>query len=216
MTRRSDPETARAGGLSRRAFLKGAGGVAAAGLAVDAASAAAAGARQGEPQRLSGEVEIELSINGSKRKLKVEPRTTLLSALRHRVDPPLTGSKLVCDSGACGACTVWLDRKPVYSCMLLAVDAVGREITTIEGLSRSGEATAVQRAFVAQDASMCGFCTPGFVMSLSACLAKKPDATLDEIQGACSGNLCRCGTYPKLFEAALAVARGDSGAKGGR
>jgi aerobic-type carbon monoxide dehydrogenase small subunit (CoxS/CutS family) len=100
--------------------------------------------------------------------------------------------------------------------MLLAVDAVGREITTIEGLSRSGEATAVQRAFVAQDASMCGFCTPGFVMSLSACLAKKPDATLDEIQGACSGNLCRCGTYPKLFEAALAVARGDSGAKGGR
>src|SRR5688572_4774735 len=176
--------------LSRRALFKGAGVVAAGGLIGDAALAARA--RLG-PTVLEGEVELELSINGAKQKLAVEPRTTLLSALRNHCQPPLTGSKLVCDRGSCGACTVHVDGRPVYSCMTLAADAVGHEVTTIEGLARDGELTALQRAFCEHDASMCGFCTPGFVMAITACLDAKPEATLEEIKRACSGNLCRCG-----------------------
>lgn len=190
--------------LSRRALFKGAGVVAAGGLIGDAALAASS--RLG-PNVLEGELELELSINGAKQKLSVEPRTTLLSALRTRCNPPLTGSKLVCDRGSCGACTVHVDGRPVYSCMTLAVDAAGHEVTTVEGLSRDGELTDVQRAICEHDGSMCGFCTPGFVMSITACLREKPGATLEDIQHACSGNLCRCGTYPYLFEAALAAGR---------
>jgi xanthine dehydrogenase YagT iron-sulfur-binding subunit len=195
---------ARGPSLSRRALFKGAGVVAAGGLVGEAAAAASASLG---PAVLEGETEIELTINGASRKVSVEPRTTLLSALRNRCDPPLTGSKLVCDRGSCGACTVHLDDRPVYSCMTLAVDAVGRRVTTIEGLARDGELTEVQRAICEHDGSMCGFCTPGFVMSITACLRDEPGATLDEIRRACSGNLCRCGTYPFLFDAALAAGR---------
>ncbi|HVS11689.1 MAG TPA: (2Fe-2S)-binding protein, partial [Planctomycetota bacterium] len=145
--------------------------------------------------------------NGAKQKVKVEPRTTLLNALRNHCEPPLTGAKLVCDHGSCGACTVLLDGRPVYACMQLAANAAGREVTTVEGLAKGGELTPVQQAFVEHDALMCGFCTPGFVVSVSACLKEKPSATLDEIKTACSGNLCRCGTYPKIFEAALAAGK---------
>jgi xanthine dehydrogenase YagT iron-sulfur-binding subunit len=205
---------ARSNALSRRAFFHGAGVVAAAGMIGEAA--AAAGARSAaEPVRFAGEVEIELSINGALQKLKVEPRTTLLNALRNHCQPPLTGTKLVCDRGSCGACTVHLDGKPVYSCMTLAVDAVGRRITTIEGLSKPGELNEVQRAFCEHDAAMCGFCTPGFVMSLSACLDAKPASSLDEIKHAVAGNLCRCGTYPHVFEAALSAGRALNARKQG-
>jgi xanthine dehydrogenase YagT iron-sulfur-binding subunit len=186
-------------GLTRRSFLKGAGGVTAGGLVGQ--SAAAARSAQG-PQRTSGPVELELSVDGA-----------LLNALRNHCDPPITGPKLGCDHGSCGACTVLLDGKPVYACMLLALDAVGREITTVEGLSAGDELSVVQQAFVEKDATMCGFCTPGFVVSVTACLERKPDASLDEIQQACSGNLCRCGTYPQVFEAALEAGRRM---KGGR
>jgi len=207
--------------LSRRSFLKGSGVLAASGIASRAAAEPGAGlAWQAEPERLSGTAELALSINGEERKLSVEPRTTLLNALRNHCEPPLTGAKLVCDHGSCGACTVHLDGRPVYACMLLAADAVGREVTTVEGLSSGdgGELTAVQRAFCEHDASMCGFCTPGFVMSVTACLARKPGATLEEIKSACSGNLCRCGTYPHLFQAALDAGRrmGAGSTKGGR
>ena len=205
---------ARENELSRRAFFQGAGIVAAGGLLVEGAHAATRG-QGAAPAVLAGEVDVELSINGFKQNVKVEPRTTLLNALRNHCDPPLTGSKLVCDRGSCGACTVHLDGRPVYSCMALAVDAAGREVTTIEGLAKDGELTDVQRAFCEHDASMCGFCTPGFVMSITACLNRKPDATLDEIRHACAGNLCRCGTYPFLFEAALAAGR-SMRAKGGK
>ncbi len=192
--------------FSRRAFLKGAGGAGAGGLLGQAAQAARSLAPQ-DPARSSGTLELELSINGESRALSVEPRTTLLDALRCRLDPALTGSKLVCDRGACGACTVHLDGRPVYACMLLALDAVGREVTTVEGLARDGRLSPVQQAFVDKDALMCGFCTPGFVMSVSACLARDPAASLDVVRAACSGNLCRCGTYPHVFEAALEAGR---------
>jgi aerobic-type carbon monoxide dehydrogenase small subunit (CoxS/CutS family) len=220
--------------LSRRALLKGAG-IAAAGGMMSEAALAAARAMQAGPARLSGEVEIELSINGAKQRVKVEPRTTLLNALRNHCAPPLTGAKLVCDGGSCGACTVHLEGKPVYSCMLLAADCVGREVTTVEGLAPSPKSAsstpagelvaqlpgadrlnAVQRAFCEHDAAMCGFCTPGFVMSITAALKANPTATLDQIKSACSGNLCRCGTYPHVFEAALTAGRAMAAQQGAK
>jgi len=207
-----DDATARAG-FTRRSLFRGAGALAAGGLAADAARAASAAAAG--PARFEGQVEIELKINGAAQKVSVEPRTTLLNALRNHCSPPLTGAKVVCDRGSCGACTVHLDGQPVYSCMTLAIDAVGREVTTIEGVAREGELNEVQRAICEHDGSMCGFCTPGFVMSITACLKNKPDASLDEIKRACSGNYCRCGTYPHLFDAALAAGRSIR-AKGGK
>jgi xanthine dehydrogenase YagT iron-sulfur-binding subunit len=190
--------------VSRRSFLKGAGGVAAASGALGAAQAFAAGPTV---ERISGTTEIELLVNGEKRKVRVEPRTTLLNALRNHCEPPVTGPKLVCDRGSCGACTVLVDKQPVYSCLQLAVDCTEKAITTVEGLAVDGKLSAVQEAFVAHDALMCGFCTPGFVMSVTACLERNPRATREELQRACSGNLCRCGTYPRVFEAALEAGR---------
>ncbi|TAJ15844.1 MAG: (2Fe-2S)-binding protein [Planctomycetota bacterium] len=205
--------------LSRRRFLRtvgaasavGAAGGGVLGAAVVAGAAAQAQPRTAEPDKLAGELEIELDVNGAKQKCMVEPRTTLLSALRDRLEPALTGTKLVCDNGNCGACTVLVDGEPVYACLTLAVRARGRKVTTIEGVAKDGELSALQQSFCEHDALMCGFCTPGFVMSISACLAKKPGASLDEIKHACAGNLCRCGTYPHIFDAALAVARGAQG-----
>ncbi|MEO6709334.1 MAG: (2Fe-2S)-binding protein [Planctomycetota bacterium] len=196
--------------VSRRSFLKGAGGVAAASTALGAAQAFASSP---QVERMTGSTEIELSINGAKRKLKVEPRTSLLNALRNHCEPPLTGAKLVCNQGSCGACTVFVDKKPVYACMLLAMDCIEKPIATVEGLAVDGKLSAVQEAFVARDALMCGFCTPGFVMSVTACLEKNPKATREEIQKFCSGNLCRCGTYPRVFEAALEAGKQMLGGK---
>ena len=119
------------------------------------------------------------------------------------------GPKLVSDAGACGACTVLLEGA-VYSCLVLAVDAAGKKVTTVEGLGTPDNLNAVQAAFVEQDALMCGFCTPGFVTTISAYLKKNPNPTLDEVREACKGNFCRCGTYPRIFEAALAAAKKES------
>ena len=135
---------------------------------------------------------------------------TLLRALRENLG--LTGTKLVCDRGSCGACTVHLDGKPVTSCMMLAVDARGHDVTTIEGLGTPARIHPVQAAFVAADALQCGFCTPGMVMSVAAALNQNPGADLAEIRHATSGNICRCGTYPHVFQAALNAAKGN-GAK---
>jgi len=214
---RTKPEREQA--LTRRSFLKGAGIVAgastlAAGIAEQAAPQAAPAASG--PKRLSGAVELELELNGAKRKLTVEPRTTLLSALRERAQPPLTGTKLVCDQGTCGACTVLLDGRPVYSCTTLALSAAGRSVRTVEGLATGGELSPLQREFCTHDATMCGFCTPGFLMAITACLERKPAASLDEIKDACSGNLCRCGTQPQVFAAALAAGRALQGGGGKR
>jgi xanthine dehydrogenase YagT iron-sulfur-binding subunit len=198
----------------RRRFLKGVG-IAGAGAAIadklwseaEAEEAQAAGS----DRVLSGTVEITLDVNGQKRTARVEPRTTLLNTLRNNLDPPVTGPKLVCDLGTCGACTILLDGKPVYSCLVLAVDARARKITTVEGLGTPEALSPIQAAFVEHDALMCGFCTPGFITTISAYLKKNPNPTLAEVREACKGNFCRCGTYPRVFEAALAAAKAGNG-----
>ena len=197
---------------SRRRFLKGVG-IAGAGAALadhlaQTAEAEAAAAQAGAAKLpTAATLGLTLEVNGRRRPVSVEPRTTLLSALRSHLDPPVTGAKLVCDQGTCGACTVLLDGKPVYSCLVLAADAAGKKVTTIEGLGTPESPNAVQAAFVEQDALMCGFCTPGFVTTVSAYLKKNPNPTLAEVREACKGNFCRCGTYPRVFEAALAAAK---------
>jgi aerobic-type carbon monoxide dehydrogenase small subunit (CoxS/CutS family) len=149
-------------------------------------------------------VPITLQVNGKPIKLTVEPRVTLLDALRNMT--PLTGNKEVCDRATCGACSMFVDDKLVYSCSMLAIEAQGKQITTIEGLGQPGNLSPVQAAFVEQDALMCGYCTPGFVMSVTALLRKNPKPTEAEVRHACSGNLCRCGTYPRILQAALKAA----------
>lgn len=147
---------------------------------------------------------IRLTVNGDAHDLDVEPRRTLLDALRE--DLHLTGAKPGCNMGNCGACTVIVDGEAVYSCLTLAVECQGRAITTIEGLSRGGALDPVQEAFVRYDALQCGFCTPGQILALKALLAHNPHPSDDEIERGMSGNLCRCGAYVKIREAARALA----------
>ena len=194
---------------SRRRFLKGVGMVSAGAAFADQLLIEAEGAETAATQPVSGKVSVLLQINGQKRTAQIEPRTTLLNTLRNHLEPALTGPKLVCDMGTCGACTVLLDGKPVYSCLVLGVDAVGKQITTVEGLGSPEALNGVQHAFVENDALMCGFCTPGFVTTISAYLKKNPNPSLSEVREACKGNFCRCGTYPRVFEAALAAAKGN-------
>lgn len=197
-------------GLSRRGFLKGVG---AAAVATDAllnrlplASAdEAASVNPNEP--VAGNVKISLQINGQPRPVTVEPRTTLLSALRDRLDPAVTGPKLVCDAGTCGACTVLMDGKAVYGCSVLAIDAVGKSITTVEGIGTPENLNPVQAAFIQKDGMMCGFCTSGFITTITGFLRKNPNPTLEQVREGCKGNFCRCGTYPHVFEAALEAAK---------
>jgi xanthine dehydrogenase YagT iron-sulfur-binding subunit len=197
---------------SRRRFLKGVGIVGAGAAFADKLLIEAEGTdAAADNQALTGNVPVVLQINGQKREVRIEPRTTLLNTLRNHLEPPLTGPKLVCDMGTCGACTVLLDGKPVYSCLVLGVDAVGKQITTVEGLGSPEAMNQVQHAFVENDALMCGFCTPGFVTTISAYLKKNPNPSLAEVQEACKGNFCRCGTYPRVFEAALAAAKAGAG-----
>ncbi len=192
--------------FSRRAFLKGIG-VGALTSAARPFRAFAQGAQGADSRSLGPDaVEITLDINGAPTSLKVEPRVTLLDALRNRLDK--TGSKLVCDRGTCGACSVLLDGRPVYGCMVLAVDAVGKKITTIEGLGTPEQPDPVQRAFVECDALMCGFCTPGFVVAGRALLNNNPKPSREQIVRGLSGNLCRCGTYPHIIDAIQKASQG--------
>ena len=140
-----------------------------------------------------------LRVNGADRTLALEPRRTLLDALRH--DLQLTGTKKVCDMGDCGACTVLIDGKAMYSCLLLAVDCADRDITTIEGLAENGSLDPVQQAFIEADAFQCGFCTSGQIMSLRGLLNDDPSPDDAAIERAVSGNLCRCGAYQHIIEA---------------
>jgi aerobic-type carbon monoxide dehydrogenase small subunit (CoxS/CutS family) len=192
-------------GFSRRGFLKGAG-VAAAGAAMgNAAVDVLAQEKESRPILGPEPLSVTLNINGQSKSLQIEPCTTLAEALRGPAD--LTGTKIVCDRGSCSACTVWLDGTPVCSCMMLAMDARGKQIKTIEGLASDGQLHPVQSQFIEHDAMQCGFCTPGMVMSCAALLERNKNPTLDDVKQACSGNLCRCGTYPKVFDATLAAAK---------
>jgi aerobic-type carbon monoxide dehydrogenase small subunit (CoxS/CutS family) len=157
-----------------------------------------------------GATTITLNVNGVAKRVSLEPRTTLAEALRDELH--LTGTKIVCDRGSCSACTVLLDGTPVNSCMTFALDAVDRKIITIEGLGDPAHLHPVQAAFVEHDGMQCGYCTPGMVMSCTALLDRNPNPTAADVQQAISGNLCRCGTYPKVVEAALAAARSRKGA----
>lgn len=147
---------------------------------------------------------IALHVNDVEHTLVLEPRRTLLDALRS--DLHLTGTKKVCDMGDCGACTVLVDGRAMYACLLLAVDCQGRPITTIEGVARDGQLDPVQEAFIEADALQCGFCTPGQIMSLRALLSAIPRPSEADLVRAVSGNLCRCGAYANILRAARIVA----------
>ena len=180
-------------GVSRRGFLKGVG-VGSMATGIMSAVRPIAEAAGANPDVVGpGECAVTLKINGQTHRLNLEPRVTLLDALRDHLD--LTGTKKVCDRGTCGACTVLFDDEPVYSCSLLAVEAQGHDIKTIESLGTPSRLTAVQKAFVEHDAQQCGFCTPGFVLATTALLKRHPRPTGDQIRFGLGGNLCRCGTY---------------------
>src|SRR5580693_6537639 len=192
--------------FSRRGFLKGAG-VTAATSVIETANALARDAKDAlHNDRVLGPeaLPVKLHINGREHPVVIEPRDTLAQTLRDNL--LLTGTKVVCDRGSCSACTVWIDKIPALACMTLSIDTAGREITTIEGLSHGDKMHPVQAAFVKHDAMQCGFCTPGMVMSCAALLERNPNPNLDDVKHAVSGNLCRCGTYPKVFAATLDVA----------
>ena len=194
------------GKFTRRRFLEGAGLGAATTVAIDCKPPEVAEGA-GDVEALGPKaVPVVLRVNGADKKLSVEPRQTLAEVLRTELG--MTGTKVVCDRGACSACTVWIDDVPVNSCMTFVLDAVGREVTTIEGLAKNGQLHPVQREFIAHDAAQCGFCTPGMVMSCAALLHRKPSPSLDDVRAAVSGNLCRCATYPKVFSATLAASKG--------
>jgi xanthine dehydrogenase YagT iron-sulfur-binding subunit len=187
-------------GVSRRDFLKISTISAAAVPILGTKVVQAAGA----PVKVygPGKVPVELTINGQKHSLQLEPRVTLLDALRDQLE--ITGAKRVCDRGECGACTVLLDNKTVYACSVLAIEAQGKAITTIEALMQGETLHPIQQAFVDNDASQCGFCTPGFVVAFKAVLDKNPNASPEEIRHGLTGNVCRCGTYHGIH---LAIAQ---------
>ena len=202
--RESPPE--RPSGLTRRDFIKISGIGAAVPLVLGPKLVHAAG--EDVVVHGPGKTSIVLLINGKKLTAELEPRVTLLEALRNNFD--LTGAKNVCDRGTCGACTVLLEGKPVYACSVLAIDAQGKNITTIEGLSEGDALTPLMQAFVDHDAQQCGFCTPGFIVATTHFLQQHPDPTADDIRRGLSGNFCRCGTYDGI----RAVALSKSGALG--
>jgi xanthine dehydrogenase YagT iron-sulfur-binding subunit len=194
--------------VSRRDFLKSAG-VTGLATAVTSVAVPDAGAQTGPAVVGPGDVPVTLMVNGNRVDLKIEPRVTLLDALRNRAD--LTGNKRVCDRGTCGACTMIVDGRTVYACSTLAIEAQGRQIRTVDGLSTGNALHPVQQAFCDVDALMCGFCTPGFVVATVAVLEKYPNATREQISKGLDGNICRCGTFVRIMEAAVkarGVARG--------
>ena len=190
--------------FTRRGFLKGAG--AGAVTAAVAPAVLVSGAKTATAQEAEGVMSatITLDVNGQSHNVDVEARTTLADALRDRLE--ITGPKVVCDRGECGACTVEMDGKLVFSCMTLAMDAQGRKIETVEGMADGDNLHPLQEAFVEKDALMCGFCTPGFLVSSKSLLDANDNPTPEEVREGLSGNICRCGTYPHVFEAVMSAA----------
>lgn len=203
--------------ISRRKFLKGAG-LGTVGLAVGGSViATSARTTPAAPDRNvlgPASAHLALHVNGTTHTLTVEPRETLAEVLRNHLH--LTGTKISCDRGACGACTVLADNTPICSCSTLAHDAAGKNILTVEGLMDGDRLSALQQSFIDHDGMQCGFCTPGLIMSCAALLHHTPHPSMDEVREAVSGNLCRCGSYPKVFDAVLDAAKsiGTKGALG--
>jgi xanthine dehydrogenase YagT iron-sulfur-binding subunit len=213
--KRKSKQSSSNAGWSRRDFLKISGVSAAvplAGSLVASASALAVETAHEADAAVQGpgKAPVTLTVNGKNRSAQLEPRVTLLDALRDQFE--LTGAKRVCDRGTCGACTVLMDGKAVYSCSILAIDAQGKAISTVEGLSEGGKLHPIQQAFIDNDAQQCGFCTPGFVMATKAFLNQHPHPTLEQIKHGMGGNFCRCGTYAGMRAAVMQAAKATKGA----
>ena len=198
-----EPPAKPASGFSRRGFIQGVG-----------IGGGAIGVLEGQAQAAPGvsgpgPVPITLQLNGKPVTVSVEPRVTLLDALRNYLD--MTGAKKVCDRGTCGACTVLINGKTAYACSVLAIDAQGKKIETIEGLPANNPISA---AFVDHDAQQCGYCTPGFVMATKGLLDRQPNPSPSDVQHGLSGNLCRCGTYIGMRKAVLQAAKTRGGKNG--
>ncbi|MFC1555637.1 (2Fe-2S)-binding protein [candidate division KSB1 bacterium] len=197
-------------GVSRRSFLKGVGtgvvstavipGISAAKESIDSLASPAKGVT---------EARISLTVNGKKHRVNVESRMTLTQVLRDELE--LMGTKIGCDNGECGCCTVLLDGEPVYSCLTLAMDADGKNVTTIEGIAEDGKLSPVQQAFIDNDAYQCGYCTPGQILTATALLENGPHLSKNEIKKGMSGNLCRCSSYQNIFAAVQDAARKAGG-----
>ena len=198
-----DPEKPEQIDRSRRNFLKTAGAVSTVPLVAGIAGAAVADAQTGAAVVGPGDVPIQLMVNGKRLNLNIEPRMTLLNALRNKAD--LTGNKRGCDRGVCGACTMIIDGRTAYSCSTLAIEVQGKQIRTVDGLANGATLHPVQQAFCDRDALMCGFCTPGFVMATVALIEKHPNPTPAQVKAGLDGNICRCGTFTRIMEAATSV-----------
>jgi xanthine dehydrogenase YagT iron-sulfur-binding subunit len=192
--------------LNRRNFLRTTGVV---GLAETIAAPVELAAESAPVAVGPGDVPVRLNVNGRQIDLMIEPRVTLLDALRTRAN--LTGNKRGCDRGACGACTMLVDGRSVYSCSTLAIEVQGKQIRNVDGLASGDRLHPVQQAFCDKDALMCGFCTPGFIMASVALLEKNPNASPEQIKKGLDGNICRCGTFSRIFEAVSSVKGGQRG-----
>lgn len=203
-----DPKSVK--GISRRNFLKGFG-ITTVGAAVFESGQATKNLKAAGLLNVSDSIPIEgakmiLYVNSKEYSVHIKPKETLAEVLREKLE--LTGTKTGCERGSCGACTVLIDDNPVNSCMFLAVDAVGKRITTIEGVASDENLHILQNEFIENDALQCGFCTPGMIMSSLAIIKKNPAPDDEYIRKNLSGNLCRCGTYPKVFQAVIKAAKG--------
>ncbi len=190
--------------ITRRKFMKGFGGGVVGGTVLARTLPGFSQDKKSDQQPHEGKAMLDFKVNGKRLKILVEPRATLTDVLREELQ--LTGTKIVCNQGQCGGCTVLLDDKAVYSCMLLALDANGKEVTTIEGLMDGEKINDLQQAFIDKDGMQCGFCTPGQIMAAHALLLENPHPSRDQVVKGMSGNICRCAAYPKIVDSVLAAA----------
>lgn len=195
----------KSGEISRRSFMKGlGGGVIGTTVVVNSLPALEADQKGTTESIDGGKVSLALKVNGQPIQVMIEPRTTLAELLREHLD--LTGTKIVCDHGECGGCTVLLNGQAVYSCHFLALDAAGQEVLTIEGLLQGEKLHPIQAAFIEHDGLQCGFCTPGQILAAQALLLKHPKPGPDQVKEGMAGNLCRCAAYPNILKSVLAAA----------
>jgi len=191
-------------GISRRKFIQGVSGGVVGGTVLAGSLPGMSKEKKSAVSPHANKEMLSLKVNRKPVQVLIEPRDTLADVLRHQLQ--LTGTKIVCNEGECGGCTVLLDGKAVYSCLMLALDAQGKEVTTIEGLMDGEKIGSVQKAFIKKDGMQCGFCTPGQVMAAQALLLKNPNPTANEVKKGMSGNLCRCGAYPNIVDSVLEAA----------